>query len=115
MRKRRRRHVHVRRRLSGTALRPRVSVFRSLKGLYVQLIDDEAGRTLLTLSTRVPEIRSQLPYGGNVRAATVLGEKLGQKAKEAGITRVVFDRGGYKYHGRIKALAEALRKQGLEF
>lgn len=110
-----RRHLRIRKRLTGTAERPRVSVRRSLKHMYVQIVDDYQDRTLLGMSTLSSEIKSQLNYGGNVRAAALLGEKLAGKAKAWGISKVVFDRGGYKYHGRVKALAEALRKGGLEF
>ncbi len=110
-----RRHLRVRRRVRGTAVRPRVSVRRGLKNMYVQIVDDQQQRTLVGMSTLSPEIKSQRKYGGNVAAAALLGEKLAEKAKGRGISKVVFDRGGYKYHGRVKALAESLRKAGLEF
>lgn len=88
---------------------------RGLKNMYVQIVDDQQQRTLVGMSTLSPEIKSQRKYGGNVAAAALLGEKLAEKAKGRGISKVVFDRGGYKYHGRVKALAESLRKAGLEF
>lgn len=112
---RRVRHLRVRRRIRGTAARPRLSVFRSLKHIYAQLIDDETGRTLVFVSSRAPEFRAKLKDGGNVAAAKVVGELLAQKAKARGIERVVFDRGGYQFHGRVKALAEAARAGGLIF
>ena len=81
----------------------------------MQIVDDEQQRTLVGMSTLSPEISSERKYGGNIAAAALLGEKLAEKAKARGISKVVFDRGGYKYHGRVKALAESLRKAGLEF
>ena len=109
------RHLRVRRRVLGTAERPRLSVFRSLKHIYAQLIDDGAGGTLAAVSSHSPEFRQRLTMGGNVAAAKVVGELLADKARVRGITRVVFDRGGYQYHGRVKALAEAARAGGLVF
>ena len=109
------RHLRIRRRVRGTASCPRLSVFRSLKHLYAQLVDDEAGRTLVFASTRSAEFRGRLQSGGNVAAAKLLGELLAENAKTAGIERVVFDRGGYQYHGRVKAFAEAARAGGLIF
>ncbi len=109
------RHRRVRKGVRGTAARPRLSVYRSLKHISAQLIDDESGRTLAAVSSLSPEIRARLKTGGNVAAATVVGELLAQKAKAAGIVQVVFDRGGFKYHGRVKALAEAARAGGLQF
>jgi len=108
-------HRRVRQRVAGTEARPRLSVLRSLKHIYAQIIDDVQGRTLASASSRDKEVRQQLRYGGNVAAAKVVGTVLGERARQAGVTRVVFDRGGYKYHGRIKALADAARKAGLEF
>ena len=108
-------HRRVRRRVSGTEVRPRLSVFRSLKQIYAQVIDDRDGRTLVSASSRDKQVRQQVTYGGNVAAARAVGEVLGERAKQAGLAKVVFDRGGYKYHGRVKALAEAARKAGLEF
>ena len=113
--RRRRRKLRVRKRVSGTTERPRLSVFRSHKNIYAQLIDDTIGRTLLTASSMDSTFRSQLPAGGNKEAARVVGASLAAKAVEAGIKRVVFDRNGYAYHGRVKELADAARKGGLEF
>ncbi len=115
IRKRIRRHLHLRRRLSGTKQRPRLSVYRSLRNIYCQIIDDTEGKTLVAISTLVPDFRKDVPDGGNVKAATLLGERLARVALEKGIKRIAFDRSGYKYHGRVKALAEAARKAGLEF
>ncbi|MBN1586887.1 MAG: 50S ribosomal protein L18 [Candidatus Omnitrophica bacterium] len=109
-----RRHRRVRKKVRGSTDRPRVAVFRSNMHLYAQVIDDMAARTLVAASTSEQALKD-LPRGNNVAAATKLGEVLAKKAGEAGIKAVVFDRGGYRYHGRVKALAEALRKGGLEF
>ena len=112
---RRIRHVRIRRVVKGTAERPRLAVFRSLNHIYAQLIDDTVGRTLVAADSRAPELREQLRTGGNVAAAKVVGELVARKAKERGISQAVFDRGGYQYHGRVKALAEAARAAGLQF
>jgi large subunit ribosomal protein L18 len=104
-------HARIRERMSGTAQRPRLNVYRSLNHLYTQLIDDAAGVTLVSAST----LASKLPTGGNVAAAKELGKLIAQKAQEKGIKKVIFDRGGYLYHGRIKALADSAREAGLEF
>lgn len=109
-----RRHRRVRRRLFGVPERPRLVVHRSHLHLYAQLIDDTQGKVLLSLSTLQPDFRKGCPKGGNVEAAKRLGELVASKAKAAGVTKVVFDRGGYLYHGRIKALAEAARQNSLE-
>jgi large subunit ribosomal protein L18 len=90
-------------------------VHRSLKNIYTQLIDDVNNKTLLSTSTRDTKLKDKLKYGGNIKAATLVGKILATKAKSKGITKVVFDRGGYAYHGRIKALAESARKNGLSF
>lgn len=108
-------HRRVRQRVTGTEARPRLTVFRSLKHVHAQIVDDAQGRTLASASSLDKEVRQQLRYGGNVAAAKVVGTVLGERARQAGVTRVVFDRGGYKYHGRIKALADAARKAGLDF
>lgn len=110
-----RRHLRVRRKVSGTADRPRLSVYRSLTNMYCQIINDLEGRTLLALSTRSAELKSEIKSGGNMAGAKVLGKAVGEKALAAGIKKVVFDRGGYKYHGRVKALSEAAREAGLQF
>lgn len=109
------RHLSIRQRVRGTSSRPRLSVFRSLKHISAQFVDDDAGRTLACVSSDSAEFRERLRSGGNVAAAKLLGDLLAEKAKAQGIERVVFDRGGYQYHGRIKALAEAARAGGLIF
>jgi large subunit ribosomal protein L18 len=109
------RHLRVRKKISGTAERPRLNVFRSLKHIYAQIIDDDRGVTLVSASTLSPELRGQLKSGSNKEAAAAVGRLVAQKALERGIKKVVFDRGGYIYHGRVKALAEAAREAGLEF
>ncbi len=108
-----RRIIRGRKKLSGTAERPRLAVTRSLQNVYAQLIDDVAGRTLCAVSTQSKDLRSA--YGGNIKAASACGKLLGEKAKALGIELVCFDRRGRKYHGRIKALAEAAREAGLKF
>ncbi|MCK5595750.1 50S ribosomal protein L18 [bacterium] len=110
-----RRHRRVRRKVIGTAQRPRLSVFRSLKHIYVQLVDDESGKTILSVSTRSTDAAGKIKYGGNVAAAKVVGKMLGETALSNKITNVVFDKGGYLYHGRIKVLADAAREAGLKF
>ncbi len=108
-----RRRRHVRNKLRGTPDRPRLSVFRSNKNIAAQVIDDEAGKTLVSASTRDTDIRGDIPYGGNKDAAAKLGKILAEKALAAGIKQVRFDRGHYKYHGRVAALADAAREAGL--
>lgn len=115
LRKRIRRHNRVRRTVIGTSERPRLSVYRSLKNIYCQIINDIEGRTLASASTKSPDIRSQITYGGNIKAAEIVGKKIAEEARNNGITKVVFDKGGYKYHGRLKALAESARKHNLNF
>jgi large subunit ribosomal protein L18 len=110
-----RRKHHVRNTLFGTPQRPRMSVYRSSKHIYVQLIDDYAGKTLAAVATTDGEVRGELKNGGNVAAAKKAGLAIAQKAKEAGITTVAFDRAGRMYHGRVKALADAARQGGLQF
>jgi large subunit ribosomal protein L18 len=110
-----RRRNHVRRKIVGTPERPRLSVFRSSKHIYAQLIDDLSGVTLAAASSKGTDLSGQLPYGGNVKAAAVVGEKLAETAKGKGITQAAFDRGHYRYHGRVKALADGARKGGLQF
>lgn len=112
---RRQRHLRVRKKLFGTADRPRLNVFRSASHIYAQLIDDTKGHTLAAASTLDPAIREQVGYGGNKAAAKEVGKAIAEKAKKAGISEVVFDRGGYLYHGRVKELAEAAREAGLQF
>jgi large subunit ribosomal protein L18 len=110
---RKRRHARVRRRVHGSADRPRLAVFRSNKHITAQLIDDDAGKTLAAASSTEAGLRSA--SGGNVDAATAVGTLVATRAKTAGITTVVFDRGGFAYHGRVAALADAARAEGLEF
>jgi len=110
-----RRHLRLRRRVTGTPERPRLSVYRSLKHIYAQVIDDVSGRTLVSASTQSDALKADLKSGGNCAAAAKVGALLAARAKEAGITAVAFDRGGRKFHGRVKALAEAARKAGLKF
>ena len=112
---RRRRHRHIRMKVQGTADRPRLCVFRSNRHIYAQVIDDWSQRTLLSCSSLCAETRERVQNGGTVAGAAVVGELLGRKCIENGVTAVVFDRGGYRYHGRVKALAEAARKGGLKF
>jgi len=107
-----RRKARIRKQLSGTAERPRLSVFRSNKNIYAQVVDDETGRTVASASTLSVEIEG---HGGNKTAAAVVGAALAAAATGAGVTSVVFDRNGYKYHGRVKALADAAREGGLKF
>jgi large subunit ribosomal protein L18 len=108
------RHRRIRKRVSGTPERPRLNVYRSLNHIYVQVVDDNAGKTLVSASTMDKELRAS-GNGGNIAAAVAVGTMIAARAKAAGIDRVVFDRGGYLYHGRIKALADAAREGGLEF
>ncbi|MBJ7609989.1 MAG: 50S ribosomal protein L18 [Candidatus Dormibacteraeota bacterium] len=112
-----RRHRRVRKNVHGAPARPRLAVFRSLNHMVVQLIDDAAGRTLAAASTHDADVRKELDGKGNssVTGATVVGRVIAERAKSAGVTKVVFDRGGYLYHGRVKALADAARQAGLEF
>ncbi|HON56048.1 MAG TPA: 50S ribosomal protein L18 [bacterium] len=108
-------HKSVRKKISGTAEKPRMAVYRSLQNIYVQLIDDNAEKTLLSCSTLDKNISEKIKYGGNKEAAKLVGEEIAKRALAAGITSVVFDRAGLKFHGRIKELAEAARKAGLNF
>lgn len=112
---RKKRHYRVRNKVFGTPERPRLNVFRSNKHIYAQIINDVTGETLAAASTLTPEIRGQVNNGGNVDAARIVGKFIAEQAKAKGITKVVFDRGGYKYHGRVAALAEAAREAGLDF
>ena len=105
----------VRKNISGSTERPRLTVFRSNKHIYVQLIDDLTGMTLASAGTTSKDTKGAAAYGGNIKAATVVGTAIAQVAKQKGITKVAFDRGHYRYHGRIKALADAARQAGLQF
>jgi large subunit ribosomal protein L18 len=112
---RRERHVRLRKKLSGTQERPRLFVRRSLHHLYAALVDDARGQTLAAVSTLDKSLESDLPSKTNLAAAKAIGSAIAAKAKAAGISEVVFDRGGYKYHGRVRALADAAREAGLDF
>ena len=115
-RQRSRRAFHVRNKIVGTAERPRLSIFRSSKHIYAQLIDDQNGRTLASASTKVKKgEQAAVGYGGNALAAKLVGLQIAERAKAAGIKKVAFDRGHYRYHGRIKALADGAREGGLQF
>ncbi len=114
-RRQQRRAFRVRKRIRGTAQRPRLSVRRSHKHLYAQIIDDLQGKTLAAASTLEPTLRKELDYGGNCSAAQRVGQTIAQRATDAGITHLTFDRGRYRYHGRVAALADAVRKAGLQF
>jgi large subunit ribosomal protein L18 len=110
-----RRIIRGRKKLYGTKLQPRFSVSRSNQNIYAQIIDDSTGRTLVAVSTQQKDVRESVGYGGNCKAASVVGRIIGLKAKEQGIEQVCFDRRGRRFHGRIKALAEAAREAGLKF
>jgi len=112
---RRRRHARVRARVSGTAERPRLCVFRSLKHIYAQVIDDSLANTLVSASTLEAEVRTEFDAKDKAAQAAAVGKVLAKRALDAGIETVVFDRGGYKYHGRVKSLADAAREAGLKF
>ena len=109
------RHLRVRKNISGTPNRPRLNVYRSLSNIYAQIIDDVAGKTLVSASSLDKEIKEKVSYGGNKEAAKEVGLLVAKRALEAGIKAVVFDRGGYVYHGRVQELAEGAREGGLEF
>ena len=112
---RRKKHMKLRNRFSGTAERPRLAVFRSNNHMYAQIIDDTVGTTLVSASTVQKDVKAELEKTNNVEAAAYLGKVIAEKAKAKGITDVVFDRGGYLYHGRVKELAEGARENGLKF
>lgn len=111
----RRRVARVRRKVVGTTERPRLAVSRFNKNIYAQIIDDGVGKTLCAVSTQSKDVRVEVGYGGNVKAAKLVGARLAEKAKALGISEVCFDRRGRSYHGRLKALAEAAREAGLKF
>ncbi len=110
-----RRQRHVRKRLHGTPERPRLAVFRSSKHIYAQVVNDDNGTTLAQASTLDPELRASVTYGGNKAAAAAVGKAVAERAKQAGIDKICFDRRSYKYHGRVQALADAAREAGLQF
>lgn len=113
--KRETRHRRVRKKVVGTPERPRLCVYRSLKHMYAQIVDDTAQCTLVSVSTVEPGLRGQIPSAGNIKGAAMVGKLVAERALQIGLKRVVFDRGGYIYHGRVKALAEAAREGGLDF
>jgi len=112
---REKKHLKIRNRFSGTPERPRLSVFRSNSHMYAQIIDDTVGNTLVAASTLDKDVKGQVKFTDNIEAATLLGKVIAQKALDKGIKTVVFDRGGFIYHGKVQALAEAAREAGLEF
>ncbi len=112
---RKRRHLRVRKRVRGSAERPRLNVYRSNKHIYAQVIDDVNGTTLVSASTLDKELREVIENGGNIEAARKVGELIAKRALSKGFSSVVFDRGGYLYHGRVRALADAAREAGLQF
>ncbi len=112
---RQRRHERIRKNVYGTASKPRLSIFRSLNNIYAQLIDDTTGKTLIASSSLDQDVRPGAKHGGNVESAKKVGASLAQKALDKKIKDIVFDRSGYKYHGCVKALADAAREQGLKF
>ncbi len=107
-------HDRIRKKMQGTPERPRLNVYRSLNHIYVQVIDDQSGKTLVSASTAEGQ-KQEKRTGGNVAAAKAVGKTIAERAKSKGVTKVVFDRGGYIYHGRVKALADAAREAGLQF
>jgi large subunit ribosomal protein L18 len=109
------RHHRVRQKIAGSPARPRLSIFRSQQHIYAQLVDDAHGRTLVSASTRDPQLRTRLAKGSNREAAAAVGRLVAERAIAANIRQVVFDRGGYLYHGRVKALADGAREAGLQF
>lgn len=115
IRRRLRRKKGIRKRIYGTCERPRLCVFRSHKNIYAQIIDDDSGLTICAASSRDKDLRSETPYGGNKAAATRIGQALAERAKAKNIEQLCFDRGGFRFHGRIKALADAVREAGVRF
>lgn len=113
--KRKVRHIRVRKKVAGTPERPRLNIYRSLSNMYAQLIDDTTGTTLVSASTLDKDVKENITYGGNKDAAKAVGQHVAKRALEKGISQVVFDRGGYNYHGRIKELADSAREAGLQF
>ncbi|PLX18806.1 MAG: 50S ribosomal protein L18 [Candidatus Muiribacterium halophilum] len=109
------RKISIRKRVFGTSEKPRMTVFKSHKNIYVQLIDDTVGKTIVSASTNDKDVREKTQYGGNTKAAEIIGETIAKKATEKNITTVSFDRNGFRYQGRIRTLADAARKNGLKF
>ena len=112
---RRRIHVRMRKRIAGTAERPRLAIHRSTKHIRAQVIDDQTARTIVSASSLDKEVRKLIKGGGNIAASKVVGKAIAERARAKGVDKVVFDRGGYQYHGRVQALAEAAREAGLKF
>jgi large subunit ribosomal protein L18 len=112
---RRRIHVRMRKRISGNTERPRLCVHRSSKHIRAQVVDDQTNRTIVSASSLDAEVKAQIKYGGNIAASKVVGKIVAERAKAKGVEKVVFDRGGYQYHGRVQALADAAREAGLKF
>lgn len=112
---RKRKHLKIRKKISGTAEKPRLSVYKSLNNIFVQIIDDVNGKTLAQASTIDKELKAEIKNGGNIEAAKIVGKKIAERATAAGIETVVFDRSGYLYTGRVKALADTAREAGLKF
>jgi large subunit ribosomal protein L18 len=112
---RRRIHVRMRKRIAGTSERPRLCVHRSTRHIRAQVVDDHAGRTIVSASSLDKDVRAAIKGGGNVAASKVVGKAIAERARAKGVEKVVFDRGGYQYHGRVQALAEAAREAGLQF
>jgi large subunit ribosomal protein L18 len=112
---RRRIHVRMRKRIAGTSERPRLCVHRSTRHIRAQVIDDDTARTIVSASSLDKEVRNQIKGGGNIAASKIVGKAIAERAQAKGVDKVVFDRGGYQYHGRIQALAEAAREAGLKF
>jgi large subunit ribosomal protein L18 len=112
---RKKRHSRVRKKVTGTSDKPRLNVFRSVKHIYAQVIDDASGATLIAASSADKELKGKVSTGGNIEAAKTVGQLVAKRASDKGIAQVVFDRGGYLYHGRVKALADAAREGGLKF
>ena len=110
-----RRKKRIRKKIAGTAARPRLCVFKSLKNMYAQIVDDATGRVITGVSTLTPDVKGGVPYGGNAKSAKIVGESLARRAIGLGIKEIVFDRNGFKYHGRVKALADGAREGGLIF
>ena len=113
--KRQKRHLRTRKHIVGTAERPRLNVFRSLNNIYAQVINDVTGETIAAASSLDKDLKGSIAYGGNLEGAKAVGTAIANRAEEKGVEKVVFDRGGYLYHGRVAALAEAAREAGLEF
>ncbi len=105
----------IRKKVFGFTERPRLSIFRSSKNIFCQIIDDTTGNTIASASTLTKDVKGKLSYGGNIKAAELVGQRIAEEASKIGVSKIVFDRGGYKYHGRIKALADAARANKLEF